>query len=164
MEVIKQHIQAYLPSFLNEIQRDFDDVFDIIQNEIKAEYKELLNYLDNTLNNTLQDDNGGLAVLHIHFEDEFSDIEKLLISEYLLVKTFRKYQSTDNTSNEPNLALKDLLAALEAIQNGLERKCPDGASGKNGGNRIWKNWMQDKIQNKSLLEFYKNINENFKSY
>jgi hypothetical protein len=69
------------------------------------------------------------------------------------------YNSTDNNTNEANLALISLIAAIETKLNSLEIRCPDGASGKNGGNRIWKNWVKEKKEYKSLLEFYKSLNE-----
>src|SRR5690606_38558381 len=72
---------------------------------------------------------------------------------------FRYYQSLEDTSNQSNLELEELVATLGITQNRLEGLCPDGASGKNGGNRIWKNWIQDRKNNKTLLTFYKNIND-----
>ena len=39
-------------------------------------------------------------------------------------------------------------------------RCPDGASGKNGGNKIWKNWVKEKREKRSLLMFYTALNKN----
>lgn len=159
MELIKQHIYPYLHSFANEISSTFEANFDEIQNDLRTDLIELIRYLDNLLDETFSTTNDNVTALHIHIEDEFNDSQKLLIAEFLSVKTFLHYQSTDNNTNEANLALIELKAAIETKLNGLEMRCPDGASGKNGGNRIWKNWVKEKKENRSLLEFYKSLNE-----
>lgn len=159
MELIKQHIYPCLHSFANEISSTFEANFDEIQNDLRTDLIELIRYLDNLLDETFSTTNDNVTALHIHIEDEFNDSQKLLIAEFLSVKTFLHYQSTDNNTNEANLALIELKAAIETKLNGLEMRCPDGASGKNGGNRIWKNWVKEKKENRSLLEFYKSLNE-----
>lgn len=159
MELIKQHIYPCLHSFANEISSTFEANFDEIQNDLRTDLIELIRYLDNLLDETFSTTNDNVTALHIHIEDEFNDSQKLLIAEFLSVKTFLHYQSTDNNTNEANLALIELKAAIETKLNGLEMRCPDDASGKNGGNRIWKNWVKEKKENRSLLEFYKSLNE-----
>lgn len=159
MELIKQHIQPFLSTFLSEIPQGFEDVFDILQSDIKDDYKELLIYVDIILQKTLSDNNEGLGVLHLHLEGEFCDSEKLLIAEYLFIKIFTHYQSSDFIERKPNLGLEEIIKSLLAKQSSL-LKCPDGASAINGGNRIYKNWVDEKKSNKSILEFYKRLNEN----
>jgi hypothetical protein len=159
MELIKQHISPCLHLFVNAISNTFEDNFNEIQNDLRTDLIELIRYLDNLLDETFSPTNDNVTALHIHIEDEFNDSQKLLIAEFLSVKTFLHYHSTDNNTNEANLALIELKAVIEGKLNGLEMRCPDGASGKNGGNRVWKNWVKEKKENRSLLEFYKSLNE-----
>ena len=158
--MIKQHISPCLHSFVNEKSSTFDDNFNQIQNNLNADFIFLIQYLDNLLSETFSSANDSISTLHIHFEDEFTDSQKLLIAEFLLIKTFRYYHSNETNTNETHLSLNELIVGLETKQNGLEMRCPDGASGKNGGNKIWKNWVKDKKDNRSLLEFYKSLNAN----
>lgn len=159
MELIKQHFSSYLHSFSNEISNTFEANFNEIQNDLSTEFVGLIRYLDNLLNEAFSTSDDSIAVLHIHIEEEFNDLQKLLIAEFLCIKTFTHYHSTDNNTNEANLALIELIAAIAIKLNALEMRCPDGASGKKGGNRIWKNWVKEKKNNRSLLEFYKSLNE-----
>lgn len=159
MELIKQHISTSLHSFTNEISSTFEANFNEIQNDLSTELVGLIRYLDNLLNEAFPNTNDNIAVLHIHFEEEFNDLQKLLIAEFLCIKTFTHYHSTDKNATESNLTLIELIATIEAKLHALEMRCPDGASGKNGGNRIWKNWVKEKKENRSLLEFYKSLNE-----
>jgi hypothetical protein len=159
MELIKQHISPCLNSFVNEISSTFEDNLNRTQNDLSIDLIGLVHYLDNLLNQVFSTSSDSIAVLHIHIEDEFNDLQKLFIAEFLCIKTFIHYHSTDNNTNEANLALFELIAAIETKLNALEIRCPDGASGKNGGNRIWKNWVKEKKEYKSLLEFYKGLNE-----
>ena len=159
MELIKQHISPCLHSFVVEKSTTLEDIFNEIQNDLRTDLIELIRYLDNLLDKTFTPNNDNVTTLHIHIEDEFNVSHKLIIAEFLTIKTFIHYHSTDNNTNEANLAIIELKAAIETKLNGLEMRCPDGASGKNGGNRIWKNWVKEKKENKSLLEFYKSLNE-----
>jgi hypothetical protein len=104
--------------------------------------------------------NQGLTSLHIHIENEFDDSQKLLIGEFLSIKLFKYYYSIDNQLDEANLSLADFITQIESKINSLEIKCPDGASGKKGGNRIWKNWVKEIKENKILLDFYRALNNN----
>src|SRR5690606_22310393 len=112
------------------------------------------------LNLSFLSTNQGLTSLHIHIENEFDDSQKLLIGEFLSIKLFKHYYSIDNQLNEANLSLADFITQIEFKINSLEMRCPDGASGKNGGNRIWKKWVKEKKENRILLEFYKALNKN----
>ena len=159
MELIKQHISPCLHSFANEISSTFEANFKEIQNYLSTELVGLIRYLDNLYNEAFITSNDSIAVLHIHIEEEFNDLQKLLIAEFLCIKTFTHYHSTDNNTNEANLALIELIAAIETKLNVAEMRCPEGARGRNGGNRIWKNWVEERKNNRSLLEFYKSLNE-----
>jgi len=160
MQLIKQHITPLLHSFANEESSTSKNIFSEIQNDFKSNFIEIICYLDNLFNKTFSITNNDITALHIHIEDEFNEKEKLLIAEFLIIKTFNHYHSYDKNTNEVNMSLNEQIAALEIKLNSLEMKCPEGASGTNGGNKIWKNWIQDKKENRTLLDFYKKININ----
>ena len=160
MEMIKQHILPQLTSFNNETLSSIDHIFSEIRNDSKTEFTEVICYLEHILNLSLLSTNSGLTSLHIHIENEFDDSQKLLIGEFLSIKLFKYYYSIDNQNNEADLSLVDFISQIEFKINSLENKCPDGASGKNGGNRIWKNWVKEKKENRILLQFYKALNTN----
>lgn len=162
MELIKQHNLPYLHSFVVEKSTTLEDIFNEIQNDLRTDLIELIRYLDNLLDKTFTPANDNVTTLHIHIEDEFNDSQKLLIAEFLSIKTFIHYHSTDNNTNEANLAIIELKAAIETKLNALEKKCPDGArlNNKKKPNKIFENWINDKKDLKTLLEFYKNLNEN----
>lgn len=159
MKLIEEHIQQRLPLFTNR-NSVCEDIINSLKSDCKNELADVVCYLDNVLNETLFANNNYLSVLSLHLDVEFTESQKMLIAEYLLIKTFKHYESADSINNKPNLEIKELISSLEARQNGLEMRCPEGASGKNGGNRIWKNWVKDKRDIKSLLFFYNSINEN----
>ncbi len=160
MELINQHISPCLHSFLNKQSSTFANNFNVIQNDLMANLSKLIIYLDNLLNESFSTASDKIVALHIHIENEFNDSQKLLIAEFLCIKTFRYYNSSESYTNQTNFSLNQLIARLEKKQNSLEMRCPDGASGKDGGNRIWKNWVKNKRENRTLLTFYKNLNEN----
>ncbi|GAA4071456.1 hypothetical protein GCM10022389_15880 [Flavobacterium cheonanense] len=160
MEMIKQHILPQLNSFTNEALISINNIFSEIQNESKTEFTEIICYIEHLLNLSFLSTNQGLTSLHIHIENEFDDTQKLLIGEFLSIKLFKYYYSIDNKLDETNLSLADFITQIEFKINSLEIRCPDGASGKNGGNRIWKNWVKEKKENRILLEFYKALNKN----
>lgn len=160
MELIKQHIFPQLTSFTNETLISIDHIFSEIKNDSKTEFTQVICYLEHILNISLLSTNSGLSSLHIHIENEFDDSQKLLLAEFLSIKLFQYYYSIDNQINEVNLSLANFISQIEFKINSLEKKCPDGASGKNGGNRIWKNWVKEKKENRILLQFYKALNTN----
>jgi hypothetical protein len=160
MEMIKQHILPQLNSFTNEALISINNIFSEIQNESKTEFTEIICYIEHLLNLCFLSTNQGLTSLHIHIENEFDDSQKLLIGEFLSIKLFKYYYSIDNQLDEANLSLADFITQIEFKINSLEMRCPDAASGKNGGNRIWKNWVKEKKENRILLEFYKALNKN----
>ncbi len=155
MKLIKQHILPQLNSFTNETLSSLNPIISEIQNVSKTEFVEIIGYLDRILNLCFISSDGGFTSLHIHIENDFDDAQKLLIVEYLSIKLFKYYYTVDNQNNEINLSLIKFITQLEFKISSLEMMCPDGASGKNGGNRIWKNWVKEKREHRTLLEFYK---------
>ncbi len=160
MELFKQHIIPYLNSFRNETSNTLDSTISAIQNDSKKEFTGILCYIDCLLNLFFLSSNKGLKSLHIHIENEINDSQRLLISEFINIKLFNHYHSVDNQINETNLSFIEFISEIEKKLKGIEMRCPDGASGKNGGNRIWKNWVKDKREHRNLLEFYKDLNIN----
>ena len=157
MELIeKKYISTFVNEESNTIQANLID----LENDLKADFIRLILYLDNLLNIEFSCSNDTIAALHIHIEDDFSDLQKTLIAEYLLIKTLRLYNASEESTNQCNLELSKLIFELETRQNVLDKSCPEGASGKNGGNRILKNWKKVKKDNRSLWEFYKKLNKN----
>lgn len=160
MELIRQHILPQLNSFTIESRNSLDNIISEIQNDSKTEFIEIICYLERILNLCFTSTNSGLTSLHIHIENEFDDYQKLLIGEFLNIKLFKYYHSIDNQIDETNLSLIEFISKIETILNGLEMRCPDGASGKNGGNKIWKNWVKKKREKRELLDFYRALNRN----
>lgn len=158
MDLIKQHILPLLDSFMNETLNSIEKNISEIQNDSKIEFTSVISYLEHILNGGFLSTNSGLTSLHIHIENEFDDSQKLLIIEFLSIKLF-KYYSIDNKNQETNLSLDEFIAQIELKINSLEMRCPDGASGINGGNRIWKNWVKEIRNNRTLLEFYKTLDK-----
>ncbi|MGV6943783.1 hypothetical protein ACUY1X_02220 [Sphingobacterium kyonggiense] len=137
-----------------------DNIISEIQNDSKIEFTEIICYLEHILNLCFLSTNSGLSCLHIHIENDFNDSQKLLISEFLNIKLFKYYHSIDNQIDETNISLVEFISEIETKLNGLEMRCPDDASGKNGGNKIWKNWVKEKREKRSLLMFYTALNKN----
>jgi hypothetical protein len=160
VDLIKQHILPHLTSFTNETRNTLDNIISEIQNDSKIEFTEIIYYIEHILNLCFLSTNSGLSSLHIHIENEYHDSQKLLIAEFLNIKLFKYYHSIDNQIDETNKSLIKFIYEIETKLNGLEMRCPDGARGINGGNRIWKNWVKEKREKKSLLEFYTALNKN----
>ncbi|MCX8532676.1 hypothetical protein [Chryseobacterium luquanense] len=155
MEFIKQHISHYLYSFLNEKPSKLDGIVSLMQNDLRAEFTDVIHYLNNVLDETFSSNNDGVTPLHIHFEDEFSECQKLVIAEFLSIKSFKNYQNKIIQNGGVNNELYELLFSLKTKNS----KCPDGASAQKK-NKIWKEWIQEINNNKSLVDFYKGFDQN----
>jgi len=160
MELFQQHILPLLKSFTNETHNSPYNIISEIQNDSKIDFIEIICYLERILNLNFLTTTSGLSTLHIHIENELDDSQKLLIAEYLNIRLFKYYHSIDNQTNVTNILLLEFISIIEAKLTVLEMRCPENAIGKNGGNRIWKNWVKEKKQIRSLLEFYKALNIN----
>lgn len=158
MELITKHIKPNLDVYLNQSNETLLFINDHIQNENKDKFNYLLLYLDNILCDYISKYSEDLNILHIHFDSNFTDEEKLLFAEFLLIKFFKIYQNNDTSQNETNPLIQELIFSLQKKLNNLESRCPDGASASNGGNRIWKKWTQEQKNIKSLLLFWNNLN------
>jgi hypothetical protein len=160
MELIKHHILPKLSSFTNEKRNSLDIIISEIENDCKTEFTGIICYLERILDLCFFSTNTGIVSLHLHIENEFDDAEKLLIGEFLIIKLFNYYHSIDSQTTEKHASLIEFISEIETNLKGLEMRCPDGASGKNGGNRIWKNWVKEKGEKRALLEFYEALDKN----
>lgn len=166
MELIKQHISAHLYSFLNEKSSQLENIISEIEIDLRTDFIDIIRYLNQLLNLISLSTNSGLKSLHIHIENEFNEAQKLLVAEFLSIKFFKHYHSTDNQINETNLSLIELIASIGSRLKGLEMRCPDGAkltinqkTKVKQPNEIWKKWLKEKEEVRTLLDFYKSLNE-----
>jgi hypothetical protein len=159
MKLIKEHFSKHLHSFVNEKAGSLNDITSEMQNDYSAELIEIIRYIDQLLNKTFNSTNSDITTLNIHIETEFNDDEKLLIAEFLSIKLFKHYQSSGPQTNETDISILEIVSVIERKQSALKMKCPDGASAKNGGNKIWKNWIKEQDENSALLEFYKKLDK-----
>jgi len=156
METIHSHTYKYLINFISTSDKLFDDTYMCIQNNLKERWFPLLKYLDCVLN-IYKSDNNELKVLHFHFEEDLDDAVIDLISEYLLIKFFKQNQRIFKLADR----LTNPLDKQKRLLNSKLKKlsvCPIGASGKNGGNRIYKNWIATKNDIVALMNFYDRLN------
>jgi hypothetical protein len=157
METVHTHTYKYLNNFISKSDKLFDDTFLCIQNNLKEKWLPLLKYLDCVLNIYKSDNNNELKVLHLHFEEDLDDTIITLISEYLLIRSFKQnqriFKPTDRVCNPLDKQKRLLNSKLKKLSI-----CPSDASGKNGGNRIYKNWISAKNEIVSLMKFYEELN------
>lgn len=154
MKVINQHINKYIDAFIENPTDSFESVFSEINNDEKVRLKNLLIYIDKTLDITSTSNNPEINYLHLHIEKDFDFNDRALILEFLVLKYF--LDSLENDKSElTNELIQDNISRLERdIKN---NQIPAKASGKNGGNRIYKNWKKEKDEKKAELNFNKAI-------
>lgn len=154
MKVINQHINKYIDAFIENPTDSFESVFSEINNDEKVRLKNLLIYIDKTLDITSTSNNSEINYLHLHIEKDFDFNDRALILEFLVLKYF--LNSLENDKSElTNELIQDNISRLEKdIKN---NQIPAKASGKNGGNRIYKNWKKEKDEKKVELNFNKAI-------
>ena len=154
MKVINQHINEYIDAFIENPTDSFESVFSEINNDEKVRLKNLLIYIDKTLDITSNTDNSEINYLHLHIEKDFDFNDRLLILEFLVLKHFF-YSLENDKSKFTNELIQDNISRLVSeIKN---NQIPSNASGKNGGNRIYKNWKNKKDEKRAELKFNKAI-------
>lgn len=158
MKLIKEHILPNLRTFVNNNWASLKQIAYEMQSDYSAELIETISYINELLNITFNNNNKELTTLHIHIETEHNDEDKLHISEFLSIKLFKHYQSIGNQNTVTCLTSFDILSALKRNKSALKNKCPDGASGKNGGNKIWKKWIKEQNEIDLLIDFYQKVN------
>lgn len=84
MNVLKDHINQYLDTFLELNDKEFfEKVFEKIKSEDKEPYKSLLKYVFCLIEEYLENDFSYLIPLNIHFETNYSNSVKTLLAEFL---------------------------------------------------------------------------------
>lgn len=153
MNLIDQHIRKHLSHFQDEEDSSFQEIIALIQSKEKDKNVLLLRYIHLLLNESLGENSQETKTLHLHFEYDLDNYSALAIAHYLLVRIFIESKKNNaSTSDESNI--QKIKTQLSSRLRKLS-VCPDGASGKNGGNKIYKNWIKEKKEVKALLDFYK---------
>jgi hypothetical protein len=155
MHLVSAHIFKYLDNFVSDSDDLFNKVFNEIRNTGKFRNKKLLIYVDKVLNHSLINKNNDINCIHLHFEKELCFDIKLLIVEFIAIKLFFIGLDSD-IQNEINDEIGRQIRLLESKTRKLS-SCPEGASGKKGGNRIYKNWIKEKKETAERLMFFKKI-------
>lgn len=156
MKIINQHIEKHLASFVENPNELFEVIFSSIENDTKEILKDLLIYIDKVISNSLIDNNQ-LNYLHLHLNKDLSFNERSLILEFLIKKHF--YLALQNDTNQAdNEYVKKKISSINTQLMKLQ-ECPAQASGQNGGNRIYKNWIKEKNERKEELKFYNSISK-----
>lgn len=154
MKVINQHINKYIDAFIENPTDSFESVFSEINNDEKVRLKNLLIYIDKALDITSTSNRAKINYLHLHIEKDFDFNDRLLILEFLVLKHFF-YSLENDKSKLTNELIQDNISRLVSeIKN---NQIPANASGKNGGNRIYKNWKNKKDEKRAELKFNKTI-------
>nr|WP_312129297.1 hypothetical protein [Sphingobacterium multivorum] len=119
----------------------------------------LLQYIHLVLKEAFSKESSETKILHLHFEYDFNDNSLLIIAQYLLIHFFKKSSKTLKPSFQsdegPESIKTDLRSKLRILST-----CPDGASGRNGGNRVYKNWIKGKKEIQALIDFYDKLIDN----
>ena len=158
MNLINQHIRKHLLRFQDEEDAFFQEIVELIQSEVKEKHILLLRYIHLLLDKTFSEETNDTKTLHLHFEYDLNDDSLSVIAQYLLIRFFIESSKTNvSSSKEGNLQI-----VKTTLKSRLKRlsTCPEGASGRNGGNRIYKNWIKDKKETNTLLDFYNQFDEN----
>ncbi|QNM84152.1 hypothetical protein H9W90_07985 [Polaribacter pectinis] len=154
MEVINQHINKHIAPFIKSPTDGFEEIFSKIVNSEKERLKKLLIYVDRILNINATSNNSEINYLHLHIEKDFDFNDRTLILDFLVLKHF--LYSLDNDKSEiVNELIQEKISRLK--RDIINNQIPANASGRNGGNRIYKNWKSKKDEKKAELNFNKTI-------
>lgn len=151
MELIYNHIQKYLLNFLYLADTSIDEIVYSIKSDALKKNIQLLLYIDSLLNSILSEENSTNVTLHLHIEDPLDEDSLLVIAQYLLIRFFNDSCTASSLSSQKEENIGQIKARLGRR---LNRPCPEGASRKNGGNRIYNNWIRNKKNTQSLIDFY----------
>lgn len=160
MNLIDQHINTYLALFKSEEDNSFQEIFAKIQSNVKDKHKLLLRYIHLLLDETFSAKKSKLQTLHLHFEYEFNDDSLLVIAQYLLIRFFKSRSKVKAAYSQSSERLELLKTNLRSKFRKLSISCPPEASGKNGGNRFYKDWIKERRQLQTLIDFYDLLNNN----
>lgn len=158
MNLIDQHIRQHLLRFQDEEDTLFQDIVEQIQSEKKEKNILLLHYIHLLLNEVFSEENDNPQIFHLHFTHSLDDDSLSIIAQYVLIRLFKESYTKNNLSSVNS----DWFESVKLKLNSELRKlnsCPDGASGKNGGNKIYKNWVKEKNNIKTLIDFYSKLGD-----
>ncbi|MFT6127415.1 MAG: hypothetical protein ACJAVA_001905 [Flavobacteriaceae bacterium] len=154
MEVVNKHIDKHITAFTDNPTDGFEKIFSEITISEKEKLKKLLIYIDKTLDNITVSETEELNYLHLHIEKDFDFNDRALILEFLVLKHFI-YSLENDKSELTNELIQDNISRIKRdIKN---NQIPAKASGKNGGNRIYKNWKNKKDEKRAELDFNNTI-------
>lgn len=157
MSIVDKHIGKHLLHFQNEGDSLFDDIFEIIQSEVKQDHYLLLHYIHLLLNEVFSEEISDTKTLHLHFEYDLNHDSLLVIAQYLLIRFFKENKNTNKINNDDITKLQELKIRLRSIEKRISEKCPEGAK---GGSKIYKDWIREKKDVKTLISFYNQLNDN----
>lgn len=158
MNLMDQHIRKHLLYFQNEEDIFFQKIFELIQSEVKDNHSLLLRYIHLLFDEVFSGKRLETETLHLHFEYDFNDDSLLVIAQYILIRLFRESSMAISLSSQNSKRLEDVKINLNSKLRKLST-CPDGASGKNGGNRIYKNWIKSKKDTQAIIDFYNQLED-----
>lgn len=154
MEVINKHIDKHIAAFIDNPTDGFERIFSEIINSEKERLKKLLIYIDKTLDIIAISENTEINYLHLHIEKDFNFNDRTLILEFLILKHFIYSLENDKSEIAKELIQENILRLERDIKN---NQIPANASGRNGGNRIYKNWKNKKDEKRAELNFNNTI-------
>lgn len=158
MNLIEKHILKHFPDCKSNDNELFNQIFEEIQSEEKDSHRLLLRYIHFLLDELFIYKQTNTNVLHLHFQYDFDDNSLLIVAQYILIRFFKdSLQSAITTAqaNEKLLSFKNKIASEKRKLS----TCPDSASGRNGGNKIYKNWITKKQHWKTLSKFYEQVDD-----
>tara|TARA_B110000902_G_scaffold264691_1_gene346824 strand:- start:1145 stop:3607 length:2463 start_codon:yes stop_codon:yes gene_type:complete len=154
MNIISKHISTNLELFIKEPNEEFLEIFSELTNTRKESLKRLLIYIDKIIDYKPIPENSEVNFLHIHIDKNYDFLDRCLILEFLIIKHFKKSLKNDYSE----ITNEFINEKISVLKRELEKKqIPLGASLKNGGNRIYKNWKKDKDKKKDELNFNKTL-------
>lgn len=152
MNLVSKHIPEYLDAFISTNDATFEIVFNELQNSEKENAKPLLKYIDGILSKSQNKNETEFRSLHLHFEENFEDSTKLLIAEFLIVRSFYIHKEKDNSPNING----NLLNEISKINNEVNQALvfPTDIS------RAKENKMrQDRKDLRGKLKFYQGLGD-----
>lgn len=159
MHIVDKHIIYHIGGFIQAEDKTFEMIFDQLSCTQKQTNKQLLKYIYNVLTSYEAQSEADLNSLHLHFNNSSDASVKQLIAEFIIIYQFKRFSSVNEQRiNNAQFAVERRRTMLKAAQMKLT-SCPDGASGKNGGNKIFKKWQNDKKRTSALLSFYEKLND-----
>lgn len=156
MNLIDQHIRKHLFYFQNKNDAFFQEIVELIQTQEKSSYVLLLRYVHLLLNEAFSDEQEEPRILHLHFTSNLDDDSLKVVAQYLLIRFFIESHASAASLTDGRETLKPYKVELNCKLTRL-KTAPEGARGKNGGNKIYKNWNKEKNDLRALIDFYEKL-------